>query len=324
MAYFDLPLEQLKTYLPERYEEKDFDEFWKTTIDESDKFPLNPEVEKVECYLKTVEVFDITFSGYKGQRIKGWYVLPVNRSGKLPCIVEFIGYGGGRNFPFDHLLWASAGYAYIIMDTRGQGSNWSKGDTPDYSDDTNPHYPGFMTKGILNPETYYYRRVFVDALRCVKLATSLPEVNNSKIAVTGGSQGGGIALAVAGLSNDVWLLMTDVPFLCHYKRAVEIVDTMPYGEITNFLKIHRDKVDIVFKTLSYFDGVNFAARAKAKALFSVALMDTTCPPSTVFAAYNHYAGEKEIRIYPFNNHEGGQSYHTFEKLKFFNENLYKN
>ena len=83
-----------------------------------------------------------------------------------------------------------------------------------------------------------------------------------------------------------------------------------------FLKIHRDKIDTVFNTLSYFDGMNFAVRAKAPALFSVGLMDTTCPPSTVFAAYNYYAGQKEIRSYEFNLHEGGESYQDLEKLKF--------
>jgi cephalosporin-C deacetylase len=68
--------------------------------------------------------------------------------------------------------------------------------------------------------------------------------------------------------------------------------------------------------LSYFDGVNFATRAHAKTLFSVALMDDICPPSTVFAAYNHYAGPKQIKIWQYNNHEGGQSFQTLEKIKF--------
>jgi cephalosporin-C deacetylase len=67
--------------------------------------------------------------------------------------------------------------------------------------------------------------------------------------------------------------------------------------------------------------MNFAARAKAAALFSVGLMDTICPPSTVFAAYNHYAGPKDIRIWQFNNHEGGQGYQDLEKLKFTHERL---
>jgi len=78
-------------------------------------------------------------------------------------------------------------------------------------------------------------------------------------------------------------------------------------------------VDTVFKTLSYFDGVNFAARSKAQALFSMALMDLICPPSTVFAAYNHFAGPKDIRIYRYNDHEGGGNYQTVEKVKFLTE-----
>ncbi|MGB9682327.1 MAG: acetylxylan esterase [bacterium] len=320
MAFYDLPLEDLERYLPERYEEKDFDNFWEATISESQRYPLDPVFEKVDYYLKNVDVFDVTFSGYMGQRIKGWLLLPKFRTGKLPCIVEFIGYGGGRGFPFDWLIWSSAGYAHLIMDTRGQGTSWMRGDTPDYeTEPSNPHAPGFMTKGILDPKTYYYRRVFTDAVRAVETAASFPEVDPSRIAVTGGSQGGGISLAVSGLSPTVSALMTDVPFLCHYRRATEITDTNPYGEISLYCKTHRDKVETVFRTLSYFDGVNFAVRAKCPAIFSVGLMDTICPPSTVFAAYNYYKGEKEIRIYRYNNHEGGGNYHTLEKLKFISK-----
>jgi len=78
-------------------------------------------------------------------------------------------------------------------------------------------------------------------------------------------------------------------------------------------------VDVVFQTLSYFDGVNFAARARGKALFSVGLMDEVCPPSTVFAAYNHYAGPKQIEVYRYNHHEGGGAYQTLAKIRFVRE-----
>ena len=73
--------------------------------------------------------------------------------------------------------------------------------------------------------------------------------------------------------------------------ARTIVNTTPYSEIANYLKTHREKAETVFKTLTYFDGVNFSARAKAPTLFSIGLMDDVCPPSTCYAAYNHYAGE---------------------------------
>lgn len=323
MAFFDLSLDELKKYKPTRTEPADFDSFWSNTLAEARTFPLDAKFEKVDYGLVAQETFDVTFNGFGGQPVKGWLILPAQRKAKLPVVVEYIGYGGGRQFGFNWLLWASAGYAHFVMDTRGQGSTWSHGDTPDlYGDGGNAHYPGSMTKGILDPQHYYYRRVFTDAVRAVEAATSHPEVDEARVALTGGSQGGGITIAAAALVPNVSVAMPDVPFLCHYRRATEISDAYPYKEISEYCHVHRDKIETVFNTLAYFDGVNFATRAKAKTLFSAALMDQVCPPSTIYAAYNHWAGEKDIKTYTYNGHEGGQSFHDMEKLKFL-KNLWK-
>ncbi|MDY6877236.1 MAG: acetylxylan esterase [Chloroflexota bacterium] len=320
MMLFDLPLEQLRTYRPPRKEPDDFDAFWQQTLEEARGFPLDAIFEPVDYGLRTVETFDVTFNGYGGQPIKGWLLLPRQRSKPLPCVVEYIGYGGGRSFPFAWLLWSSVGYAHLVMDTRGEGSVWCPGDTPDPEPEgANPQYPGFMTRGILDPKTYFYRRVFTDAVRAVEAARSHPTVEAGRIAVTGGSQGGGITLAVSGLVGDISVAMPDVPFLCHYRRATELTDAAPYNEIAKYCQIHRDKVDTVFHTLSYFDGINFATRSNAQALFSVGLMDMICPPSTVFAAYNYFAGPKEIKVWQYNNHEGGDVHQTIEKIKFLTD-----
>ena len=314
---FDMPLEKLKTYLPPREEPPDFDSFWEQTLAEVRRFPLDAVFEPVDYGLSTVETFDVTFNGYGGQRVKGWLLMPRQRPALLPCVVEYIGYSGGRGFPTDWLLWSSVGYAHLVMDTRGQGSGGRQGDTPDPEPDgSNPHYPGFMTRGILDPKTYYYRRVFSDGVRAVDAARQHPAVDAERIAIAGSSQGGGISIAVGGLEPGVSVVMTDVPFLCHYRRATEITDSMPYAEISMYCKAHRDKVDRAFKTLSYFDGVNLAARCNASALFSTGLMDLTCPPSTVFAAYNHWAGPKEIEVYRYNNHEGGGNYQIVRKVNY--------
>jgi cephalosporin-C deacetylase len=314
--HFDLPLDQLETYLPPRDEPADFDAFWATTLAEARLFPLDVTFEPVESGLRLIAAYDVTFRGFGGQPIKGWLLWPRGRTRPSPCVVEFVGYGGGRGRPLDWLLYAAAGYAHFVMDTRGQGSAWRRGDTPDEAAGGNPQYPGFMTRGVLDPATYYYRRVFVDAVRAIEALRRHPSIDGGRLAVCGGSQGGGIALAVAGLLPDLAAVLADVPFLCHFRRATTITDAFPYGEIVNFCKVHRDKVDTVFNTLSYFDGVNFAARAAAPALFSVGLMDDVCPPSTVYAAYNHYAGAKEMRVWPFNRHEGGESDQNAAKLEF--------
>lgn len=316
MAFLDMPLEELETYNPTVRQPSDFDTFWQRTLTESRSYDLNPTFEPVDYGLTEVDVFDVTYSGYGGQRVKGWMVLPKHRSGKLPCIVEFIGYGGGRGFGFEHLLWANMGYAFLIMDTRGQGTTWRHGDTADIPDGGNPFYPGFMTQGILNPHTYYYRRVFTDAVRAIETVRSHDAVDAGRIGLTGGSQGGGITIAAGGLVPDVQLVMPDVPFLCHYERAISITEHHPYEEIRLYLKTHRDKVETALNTLSYFDGVNFAERIQANALFSVALMDYICPPSTSFAAYNRVKSPKQIKVYRYNDHEGGGSHHTLEQMRF--------
>ena len=176
-------------------------------------------------------------------------------------MVEYIGYGGGRAFPWDWLFWSAAGYAHFVMDSRGQGSSWSPGDTPDEAP-AGPSYPGYMTRGIESPDRYYYRRIMTDAARAVETAATHPAVDPRRIAVVGGSQGGGLAIAAAALSPLVKFLMPEVPFLCHYRRAADITGEAPYSEIASYLRTHRDSVESAFKTLSYFDGVNFASRTR--------------------------------------------------------------
>jgi cephalosporin-C deacetylase len=205
------------------------------------------------------------------------------------------------------VFWASAGYAHLVVDTRGQGSGWSVGSTGDAAG-SGPSQPGFLTRGVEGPSTYYYRRVYVDAVRAVEALRSQAVVDPERVAITGSSQGGGITLAVAALVPDVAAVMPDVPFLCDFRRATRVAPGDPYGELVRYLKAHRQRVEAVFDTLSYFDGAVLARLGRAPALFSVALMDPVCPPSTVFAAYNAYTGPKDIVVYEFNEHEGGEAF----------------
>lgn len=318
--FFDLSQPELEMYRPARDEPADFDAFWQSTLATARAHPINASFERVDSGMRLVDAYDVTFNGYGGQPIKGWLNVPRGIPGPLPCVVEFIGYGGGRGFSIDWLGWPNAGYAHLVMDTRGQGSVWRKGDTPDPElEGGNPQIPGFMTRGILSNQTYYYRRVFTDAVRAVETAMAFDGVDASRIAVAGTSQGGGISIAVAALEPRVAALMPNVPFLCHFRRATGITDSAPYSEIVAYLKTHRDQVQTVFETLSYFDGLNFAARSHAPALYSVGLMDDICPPSTVYAAWNHHAGPRQISVYPYNRHEGGESFQMLEQMKFLHE-----
>ena len=307
MALTDLPLDQLRSFRPDVAEPADFDDFWARTLAESRALAAAPVVVPATTPITQLIVEDLTFSGFGGEPIRAWITRP-RVEGPLPTVVEFIGYNGGRGLPGERLQWAAAGYVHVLMDTRGQGSGWgSGGDTPD------PHgsegaIPGFMTRGIQHPDTYFYRRVFTDAVLLIDALMQLDAVDESRISVTGGSQGGGISLAAAALHPAVSAAMPDVPFLCHFRRSVPLTPDNPFTEIARYLSVHRARVDQVFQTLSYFDGVNFARRISAPVLFSVALMDPIVLPSSVFAAFNHCgSADAEIEVYEFNGHEGGQA-----------------
>lgn len=160
-----------------------------------------------------------------------------------------------------------------------------------------------MTLGIRDPNTYYFRYVYADALRALELLARREEVDESRLAITGVSQGGGITLAVAALSERPVLALADVPFLCDYRRAIEITPTHPYQEIPLFLKTYPHLYETAIRTLSYFDNVNLAPWIKARTIISNCLCDDICPPSTIFAAYHHIAAEKRIDVYPYHKHE---------------------
>lgn len=322
MALFDLPLDELRDYRSASAEPEDFDAFWAKTLQGAREHELDARFEPVETALKTVKVYDVTFAGFGGHPIKGWLMVPAWANSPLPTVVEFVGYGGGRGLPHTHLLWASAGFAHFVMDTRGQGSAWGGGGgTPDPVG-SGPAFPGYMTRGVDAPENYYYRRVFTDAVRAVEAARSHPLVDAARVAALGGSQGGGITIAVGGLVPDLAAIVPDVPFLCDFPRSTTITDRSPYREIGNYLKTHRGHTADILRTLSYFDGVHFAARGRAPALFSVGLEDQTCPPSSVFAAFNAWAhDDKEIEVYDFNDHEGGGPYQEAVQLRWLPSHL---
>ncbi|MFL5860628.1 MAG: acetylxylan esterase [Solirubrobacteraceae bacterium] len=323
MPSYDLPAHELIGYDPQLAAPDDLDGFWDQTLTETRAHELEPVVQPAESPLVVVESFDVSWRGYGGDQVKGWLHLPapsVRGSAPLPGVVQFQGYGGGRGLVFEDVFWAAAGYAHLVVDTRGQGSGWSVGDTPDPAGSA-PAQPGYMTRGITDAADYYYRRVYADAVRAVEFMRAADGVDASRVAVTGGSQGGGMSLAAAALADGVGAVMADVPFLCDFRRATQIALTEPYLEIVRYLAAHRDHEQTAFATLAYFDCAVLARRAAAPALISVALMDETCPPSTVYAAFNAYAGPKEIVTYPYNDHEGGEVFHKARQVAWLADAL---
>jgi cephalosporin-C deacetylase len=297
MPSIDFPLEKLREYKPPLNHQSDFDAFWARTLKESEAQPLNAELHPYPVSFKGLRAYKVFFEGYKGARIACHYVRPDTKQ-KVPGLAIYHGYSGRAPRPVEMLHYAHAGIATLSMDCRGQN-----GDSTDGAIYPEGHAPGWMTLGIRSPETYYYRYVYCDAVRALEFLAAQNDVDTSRLGVTGISQGGGISIAAAALSARPILCQPDIPFLCDFKRAVQITPQMPYPEIVAFLKQYSTLEEQVFRTLSYFDGMNLAPRIKARTVISNGLMDDICPPSTIFAAYNHISAPKEMVVYPYHKHD---------------------
>jgi cephalosporin-C deacetylase len=306
MPWFDLPEEQLKEYRTDTAEPAGLDQWWRLRLDEARTAAREPVLTRYEAgTYAPVEVYDAEFSGAGGDRIRAWYLRPADgpETGR-PTVVKFIGYGGGRGRPAEHMLLPALGYALLVMDTRGQGGRWTTGATGDHADgwQAGPENASVMTRGIARPEDYYFTRLYTDAVRAVETAQGL--TGAARVAVTGMSQGGGLSLAAAALVPElVAVCHADVPFLCDIQRAITLAPQAPYTEVPEFLAHQVDLVPAALDTLRYVDCALLARRITAQCLLSVGLMDLICPPSTVFAAYNEITAGKDIAVHPFTGHD---------------------
>ena len=315
------PLELLEKYRPALTKAPDFESFWHETLSTYLVADPHPTLTPVTSTITEIAIWDVTIPGYNQDPIKGWFLSPKNLTAPKPVIVIYEGYGGGRGNYNEWLFWANCGYPTLVMDTRGQGGGHRRGDTPDGAYPRGSSSSGFMTMGIQSKDDYYYRRVYSDAVAFVRAAKHLPGVDSSRIVTTGGSQGGAIALAAASLAPEVFATMPDVPFLSHIHRAIELTDAYPYQEIVNYCRIHRSDAKQALETLTYFDCMNLVTMAKAEALISLGMHDPICPPDTIFAMRNHYAGKRTTKIWEFNMHEGGSSDQNLLQAQWLSELL---
>lgn len=303
MPLIDMPLEQLKTYNGCNPRPADFDAYWDRAL--AELRAVDPRLELVPSEFQTpnAECFDLYFTGVRGARIHAKYVRPKHAEGRHPAVLQFHGYTGNAGDWHDKLAYASLGYSVLSMDCRGQGGS---------SEDTggvkgNTHH-GHIIRGLDDhPDNLLFRHIFLDTAQLAGIALELPEVDPQRVYAMGGSQGGALTIACAALEPRVKKLAPVFPFLCDYKRVWEMdLAKDAYQELRAFFR-HFDPLhereDEIFEKLGYIDLQYLAPRITGDVLMFVGLMDTICPPSTQFAAYNKMTASKQLVVYPDFGHE---------------------
>jgi cephalosporin-C deacetylase len=270
-------------------------EFWDDTIAELAAIAPDEEITPApEHSSETALVYHVAFTSWGGERVRGWYVTPPAPPGvRLAGLLWPPGYGGIPDVSLA-IEWAAYGFAVLLLTPRGQG--------PD-------PYPagsvGKLVSRIDDPSEYSYRGVYMDCLRGFDFLQSQVEVHPHKVAVVGGSQGGGLTLATAALAaGRVAVAAAHIPFLCHYEWVLNnAIEAGPFREIKEYQAENPDLGDMMGRTLSYFDPVNLAERIACPVLLTMGERDNVCPPPTIRAVYDRIGTTKSLLSEPEMAHE---------------------
>ncbi len=315
MPLIDKPLAELKTYAGLNPRPADFDAYWAAALKELDATDPKPElVPSKEIHPRNSDAFDLWFTGVGGARVYAKYLRPKKSSGKNPAVLQFHGYTGNSGDFAARLAYTGEGFSVAAMDCRGQG-----GRSEDVGGVKGTTYRGQIIRGLDDPDPkkLLFRQIFLDTAQLARVVMSFPEVDATRVGATGGSQGGALTLACASLEPRIKRAAPVFPFLCDYKRVWEMdLAKDAYEELRTWFRqfdpLHKREQEI-FTKLGYVDCQYLAPRIKAEVLMYVGLMDTICPPSSQFAAYNKITSKKDMVIYPDYGHEGlpGESDRTF-------------
>jgi len=304
MPIVDMPLEELRAYQGRNPRPADFDAFWDSALAEMHAIDPRVELRPYRLNAPRAECFDLYFTGVGGARVHAKYLRPKGLDAPSPAVTIFHGYSGSSGDWFDKLSWVGQGFCVAALDCRGQG-----GSSEDPGGVKGNTLRGHIIRGLDDaPEKLLFRQLFLDTAQLAGLVMGFPEVDGSRVAAIGGSQGGGLTLACAALEPRIARAAPIFPFLCDYLRVWEMdLSVAAYEELRTFFRQfdpQHKREEEIFTRLGYIDVQFLARRIRAEILMGVGLMDTICPPSTQFAAYNKITSPKQLSIYPDFGHEG--------------------
>ncbi|NOX61308.1 MAG: acetylxylan esterase [Chloroflexi bacterium] len=301
---FDMPLDELPHYQGRNPKPSDFDAFWDAGL--AEMRAVDPKIEIIPADFESAAAHcaHLFFTGVGRARIHAKLLKPKQAPSPHPAVLMFHGYSMDSGDWYDKLGYAAQGYTVAALDCRGQG-----GLSEDNGAVKGWTLRGQIVRGVEDaPEKLYFRQVFLDAAMLARIVMAMPDVDARRVGAMGASQGGGLALACAALVPEIQRVATVYPFLCDYQRVWEIDQINgAYHELQEWFRrrdpLHQRK-EAFFTQLGYIDVQHLAPRIRAHTLMATALQDTTCPPSTQFAAYNKISSSKQLLLYPDFGHEG--------------------
>ena len=269
----------------------DFDTFWNDQKRQLAAVPMNAKLTPVTSAVNTVECFDLQVDCLGDKPVSGYFARPKNVEPKSLPAVLFVHGAGVRTSSLGSAMSEAHRGRCLALDLNAHGIPNGK-PLEFYTSLTEGELKQYTHQGRDSRETIYFRGMYLRLIRAIDFLCAQPEWDGKVVIVRGASQGGGQALAAAGLDARVTAFFAGVPALCDHSGNV--VDRLAgWPKIVPF-DAKRQPDPQVLLAARYIDAMNFATRTKADAILSVGFIDTTCPPTSIYATYNNLSGRKEM------------------------------
>lgn len=275
----------------------DFVQFWDKAKAEAARVPMDVKLSLLpdRCTEK-VNVYQASVQNYRpGMRLYGILCVP-KKAGQYPAVLKVPG-AGVRGYGGDVAM-AENGIIVFEIGIHGIPVTMDPSVYLDLGRTTLDGYPSF---NLDDRDRYYYKRVYLGCVRAIDFIYSLPEFDGSTLAVTGGSQGGALSIVTAGLDSRIRYLAALYPALCDLTGYLNgRAGGWPHLFAAYNLAFNNKKDKI--ETSKYYDVVNFARMVKAPGFYSWGYNDVTCPPTSMFSAYNVIQAPKALAVFQETGH----------------------
>jgi cephalosporin-C deacetylase-like acetyl esterase len=279
---------------------EDFDAFWDAEKKKLAAIPPNIRLTPVKSPVAGVECFDVQADSVGGS-FSGYFARPLGAKPKtLPAIILPHGAGVMSSYLGVAAQWAKEGFIALDFNVHGLPNGQphefyeklGKGELFQY-----------FLKDRESREKFFFHDAFLRVIRGIDVLAAQPEWDEKILIADGRSQGGGQAIAAAGLDSRVTFLCAEIPALCDHTGIVAR-RTNGWPRLLGWPKLDGPLPDErILQASRYYDAVNLAARIKVPAFFTVGFVDRVCPPTGVYAAYNQISSAKSILLLPHYGHQ---------------------
>jgi cephalosporin-C deacetylase len=269
----------------------DFLGFWDKAKTDLSKIPLDARMTLLpERCTENVNVYHVNIQNYRvGARLYGILCVP-KKEGKFPALLRVPG-AGIRPYAGD-VATAEKGIITLEIGIHGVPVNM---DLSVYNNLMTGGLNGYWYFNLENKDRYYYKRVYMGCIRANDFIASLPQFDGSNLGVAGGSQGGALSIITAALDSRVKYLSAFYPALSDLTGYLNgRAGGWPHLLDKNNLPFNNSKEKIA--TIGYYDVVNFARQLKVPGMYSWGFNDETCPPTSMYAAYNAINAPKTLYL----------------------------